>query len=95
VGNFVTPTLQCLSYKLRPARVVKLSLYLFNFGPEKGPLDVCTVLTLWLVLYVVALPIGDGLQHSHQGLHEVLQLLPPLKSCSKSDFRKKFANNYF
>jgi hypothetical protein len=32
---------------------------------------------------VFALPIGDGLQHSHQGLHEVLQLLPPLKSCSK------------
>jgi hypothetical protein len=27
------------------------------FGLEKGPLD---VFLLWLVLYVVALPIGDG-----------------------------------
>jgi hypothetical protein len=40
---------------------------------------------------VVALPISDGLQHPHQGLHEVLQVLPLLKSCSKSDFGEKFA----
>jgi hypothetical protein len=44
---------------------------------------------------VVALPIADGLQHPHQGIHEVLQVLPPLKSCSKSDFRGKFVNTYF
>jgi hypothetical protein len=44
---------------------------------------------------VVSLLIGDGLQHPHQGLHEVLQVFPPLKSCSKSDFREKFANTYF
>jgi hypothetical protein len=30
------------------------------------------VLPLWLVPNAVALPIGDGLQHPHQGLHEVL-----------------------
>ncbi len=71
---------------------VKLSLYLCNFGPVKGPLD---VLLLWLVLYVVALPIGDGLQHPHQALHEVLQVHPPRESCSESDFREKFANTYF
>jgi hypothetical protein len=53
------------------------------------------VLSLWLVLYVVALPIGDGLQHPHQGPHEVLQVLPLLKSYSKSDFKEEFANTYF
>ncbi len=70
----------------------KLSLYLCNFGTEKGLLD---VLPLWLVLYLVALFIGDGLQHPHQGLYEVLQVLLPLISCSKSDFREKFANMDF
>jgi hypothetical protein len=70
---------------------VKLSLSSCNFGPEKGPLD---VLSLWLVLYVIALPTGDGLQHPHQGLHEVLQVLPPIKSWSKSDYREKFVNTY-
>jgi hypothetical protein len=49
------------------------------------------VLPLWLVLYEVALPVGDDLQHPHQGLLEVLQVLLPLKSCSKCDFREKFA----
>jgi hypothetical protein len=60
---------------------------------------------------VVGLPIGNGLHHPHQALHEVLQVLPPRKSCSKSDFRKvckylllglmslhlfiKFYQNYF
>jgi hypothetical protein len=37
---------------------------------------------------VVALPIGDDLQRPHQGIHEVLQVLPPLKSFSKNDFEK-------
>jgi hypothetical protein len=44
---------------------------------------------------VAALPIGDGQQHPHQGLHEVLQVLLPLKSCTKSDFREKFAKLIF
>jgi hypothetical protein len=39
--------------------------------------------------------LPSPLQHPRQGLHEVLQVLPPLKSCSKSDFREKFANTYF
>ncbi len=55
------------------------------------PLDV-QVLLHWLVLYVVALPINDGLQPPHQRLNEVQQVLPPLKSCSKSDFMDKFAS---
>ncbi len=49
------------------------------------------VLPLWLVLYEVALPVGDDLQPPHQGLLEVLQVILPLKSCSKCDFREKFA----
>jgi hypothetical protein len=61
--------MRLISWTLRSGSKHKLSLYLCDFGPEKGPLD---VLSLWLVLYVVALPIGDGLQHPHQGLHEVL-----------------------
>jgi hypothetical protein len=40
---------------------------------------------------VLALPSGDGLQPPRQGLHEVDQVLPPLKSCSKRDFADKFA----
>jgi hypothetical protein len=52
------------------------------------------VLPLSLVLYVDALPIGEGLQHPHQGLLEVLQVLPPLESCLKSDFREKLTNTY-
>jgi hypothetical protein len=63
-----------------------------QFWPGKGQLD---VLSLWLVLYVVALPIGNGLQHPHQGLHEVLQVILPLESYSKSDFREKLEITYF
>jgi hypothetical protein len=68
----------------------KFSLSLFNFGPEKCPLD---VVLLWKVFYVVALPIGDGLQPPHQGLHGVHHVLPPLKSCSKSDLIERFTDN--
>jgi hypothetical protein len=53
------------------------------------------VLPLWLVLYEVALPIGNDLQHPHQGLLEVLQVFLPLKSCSKYDFTEKFAKYLF
>jgi hypothetical protein len=53
------------------------------------------VLPLWLVLYEVALPVGDDLQHPHQGLLEVLQVLLPFKSCSKYDFREKLAKYLF
>jgi hypothetical protein len=63
-----------------------------QFWPEKGPLD---VRLLWLALYMVALPTGDGLRPPHQGLHEVHQVLAPLKSCLKSDFIDKFADTYF
>jgi hypothetical protein len=52
-----------------------------------------TVLILWLVLYVVALPISDGLHPPDHGLYEVHQLLPPLKSCLKSNFIYKFADS--
>ncbi len=62
-----------------------LSLYWWDLALKKDPLD---VLPLWLVLYVVALPIGDDLQRPRQGIHEVFQVLPPLKSCSKNDLRK-------
>jgi hypothetical protein len=41
---------------------------------------------------VVALPIGDDLQPPHQEPHEVHEVVPPLKSCSKSDFINKLAN---
>ncbi len=60
-----------------PLAVYRLNFlfYLYDFSPEKDPLD---VLLLRLVLYVVALPTGDGLQPPHQGLHEVHQVLPPL-----------------
>jgi hypothetical protein len=63
-----------------------------QFWPGKGQLD---VLSLWLVLYVVALPIGNGLQHPYQGLHEVLQVILPLETYSKSDFREKLEITYF
>jgi hypothetical protein len=46
---------------------------------------------VFLVLSLVANPISDGLQPPHQGLHEVYQVLPPLKSCTKGDFVDKFA----
>ncbi len=62
---------------------MKLFLYLFNFGPKKGPVGVQLLL---LIIYVVAHPIGHGLQPSRQGLHEVHQAPHPLKSCSKHDF---------
>jgi hypothetical protein len=50
---------------------------------------------LWLVSYVVTLPVGDGLQPSHQGLHEVHHVLTPLKSGSESDFIDKFNDTCF
>jgi hypothetical protein len=61
---------------------------------KRVPLDV-RVLLQWLVLYVVALPINDGLQRPHQRLNEDQQVPPPFKSCSKSDFMDKFASTYF
>ncbi len=64
---------------------MKLSLSLYDFDPEKSPLD---VVLLWLLLYVVGLPTGNGLQPLHQGPHEVHHVLPPLKSCSKIDFKE-------
>ncbi len=80
--------LQCLPHMY----LVELLLYSYNFGPEKGALDVAL---LWLVLYVVALPISDGPQPLYQGLCQVDQVILPLKSCSKSDFTYKFAESYF
>jgi hypothetical protein len=71
---------------------VKLSHCLCNFGPEKAPLDVPI---LWQVLYVVALPIGDGLQHPYQGLHKVLQLLPPLNLVQKVILEKSLQIHIF
>jgi hypothetical protein len=44
---------------------------------------------------VVAIPIDDGLQSSQQGLHEIPQVIPSLKSCSKHDIADKFAAIYF
>ncbi len=63
-----------------------------NLSPEKGPL---IVLLLWLDFYVAVLANGDDLQPPYQGFHEVHQVLPPLKSCSKSDFKDNFENDYF
>jgi hypothetical protein len=57
---------------------------------KPDPLD---VLLLWIVLYVVVLPIG-GPQHPQQGPHEVHQVVFPLKSCSKRDFTDKLAAIY-
>ncbi len=76
--------LQCPPDTLRLHVYYRLNylLYLYDFGPEKDPLD---VLLFWLVLFVVAFPIGDGLQPPQQGLHEVHQVFPPLKSRSKRD----------
>jgi hypothetical protein len=45
--------------------------------------------------YVVAFLIGKGMQLPWQGIHEIHQGLPPFKSCSKCDFRDKFAAIYF
>jgi hypothetical protein len=71
---------------------VKHFLYLFSFGPEKGPLG---VYLLWQVLHVVAHPIGDGLQRLRQGLPKGCQVPYPLKSCLKHNFTEKFVFIYF
>jgi hypothetical protein len=47
------------------------------------------------VLSLVALPIGDGLQPPHQGLHGVHQVFHTIQSCLKSDFMDKFASICF
>jgi hypothetical protein len=58
-----------------------LFIHTYDFVPEKDPSD---VLLLWLVLYVVALPISDGLPPPQQGRHEAHQVLPPLDlTCSR------------
>jgi hypothetical protein len=71
---------------------MKLFLYLFNFRPKKAKR--VYVQLLLLILYVVAHPIGDGLQPSRHGLHEVHQAPHPLKSCSKHDFTDMFVIIY-
>ncbi len=59
---------------------VKLSLYVYDFWPEKFLLY---VLLLWLVLlYVVVLPISDGLPPLWKGLHKIIQVLSLLKYCA-------------
>jgi hypothetical protein len=70
---------------------IKLFIYLYNFDPEKSPLDVVLLL---LLLNVVSLHIGDGLQPSRQGLYKVHQVPPPLRSCPKSYFIDKVADTY-